>query len=96
MRVKIDDLRRELIGLKIIDIEPKGRAIHLKDEEGRTYSIDFTGKDGAIVYRGNTKKEIIESKLMLFDLLLQKLEIDESELWDLYEDWEVRHENPIQ
>ena len=85
MRVQIDVIRDELIGLKIIDIEPEGRAIHLENEEGRAYSIDFTGKDGAIVYRGNTEKEIIESKLMLFDLLLQKLEIDEDDLWELYE-----------
>lgn len=82
---KIDEARNEIIGLKIIDIEPQGRAIHLEGEEGRSYSIDFTGKDGAIVYRGTTEKEDIKNKLMLFDLLLQKLEISEEELWDLYE-----------
>ena len=82
---KIDDARDEIIGLKIIDIEPGGRAIHLENEEGRSYSIDFTSKNGAVVYRGTTEKEDIENKLTLFDLLLQKLEISEEELWDLYE-----------
>lgn len=82
---KIDEVRNEIIGLKIIDIEPQGRAIHLEDEEGRNYSIDFTGKDGAVVYRGTTEKEDIQAKMMLFDLLLQKLEINEEDLWELYE-----------
>lgn len=85
MAQRIDDIRNELIGLKIIDIEPEGRAIHLEDKDGRGYSIDFTGKDGAVVHKGNTKEELIENKMMLFDLLLERLDIDELELWELYE-----------
>lgn len=81
---KIDEARDEVIGLKVIDIEPEGRAIHLEDEEGRNYSIDFTGKDGAIVYKGSTREEEIDNKLMMFDLLLQKLAINEEDLWKLY------------
>lgn len=82
---KIDEARDEIIGLKVIDIEPEGRAIHLEDEEGRNYSIDFTGKNGAVVYKGNTRDEEIDNKLMVLDLLLQKLEISEEELWKLYD-----------
>ena len=82
---KIDDARKEIIGLRIIDIEQEGKAIHLEDEEGRAYSIDFTGKDGAIVYKGRTKEEEIENKLVLLDLLLQRLGISEEDLWELYE-----------
>lgn len=82
---KIDEVRDNLIGLKVIDIEPKGRAIHLEDEEGRAYSIDFTGDDGATVSRHRTKEERLEGLEIEFKLLLQKLNIDESDLWDLYE-----------
>jgi len=82
---KIDEVRDNLIGLKVIDIEPKGRAIHLEDEEGRAYSIDFTGDDGATVLRHQTKEERLEGLEIEFKLLLQKLNIDESDLWDLYE-----------
>lgn len=82
---KIDEARDEVIGLKVIDIESEGRAIHLEDKEGRSYSIDFTGKDGAIVYKGNTREEEIDNKLILLNLLLEKLDISEEDLWDLYE-----------
>lgn len=30
---EIDEVRNEIVGLKVIDIEPKGRAIHLEDKE---------------------------------------------------------------
>ena len=59
--------------------------IHLEDEEGRYYSIVFTGKDGTIVYKGATDKEGFENLQVMFNLLLEKLDIDESDLWDLYE-----------
>lgn len=81
---KIDNVRNEIIGLKVIDVESEGRVIHLEDEEGRYYSIDFTGKDGAIVYKGTTDKEDLENLQVVFNLLLEKLDIDESDLWDLY------------
>ena len=82
---KIDEVRDNLIGLKVIDIEPKGRAIHLEDEEGRAYSIDFTGDDGAVVLKHYTEEERLENLETEFGLLLEKLNIDESDLWELYE-----------
>lgn len=85
MKLEIDNVRDELIGLKVIDIESKGKAIHLENEEGRCYSIDFTGQEGAVVHKWSTEKETLNSKLILFDLLLEKLGIEESELWELYE-----------
>ena len=82
---KIDEVRKEILGLKLIDYLEGGKVLFFEDEEGRNYSIDFTGENGAIVQKGTTEKEDIETKMVLFDLLLQKLEIDEDELWELYE-----------
>lgn len=81
----IDEVREDVIGLKVIDVEAKGMILYLENEEGRSYAIDFTGKDGAVVHKGTTEKENIEDKLLLFDLLLEKLDISEEELWELYE-----------
>lgn len=81
---KIEKARNEILGLTLIDFTDDGKALFFKDEEGRNYTIDFTGKDGAVVNRGLTRDEEIEHKLMLFDLLLEKLDISEEELWELY------------
>lgn len=83
--MKIDDVRKEILGLKLIDYLDGGKTLFFENEEGRLYTIDFTGADSAIVHKGSTEKEEMESKMMLFSLLLQKLEISEEELWDLYE-----------
>lgn len=82
---KIDDVREEVLGLKIIDYLEGGSVLFLEDEEGRNYSIDFTGESGAIVHKGTTEKEDQYNKNILFDLLLRKLNIDEEDLWELYE-----------
>jgi hypothetical protein len=34
----IDDAREDLIGATVTDIEQEGRAIHLKDKDGRSYT----------------------------------------------------------
>lgn len=81
---KIDEVREGLIGLKVVDIEEKGKVVYLENEKGRIYSIDFTGDDGAVVLRHPTIKERFESLEITFSLLLQKLDIDEEELWELY------------
>lgn len=81
----IDEVRDSLIGLKVIDIEPKGRVIYLEDEDGRVWSIDFTGEDGAVVLKHYTEEERLENLETEFGLLLEKLNIDESDLWELYE-----------
>ena len=81
----IEDVRKEIIGLRLVDFIEDGKILFLKNEDGRNYTIDLTGKDGAVVHRGNTEKENIENKLLLFDLLLEKLDICEDELWELYE-----------
>ena len=81
---KINDVRNKILGLKLIDFIDDGKVLFFEDGEGRSYSIDFTA-DGAIVHRGSTKEEEMENKSMLFDLLLQKLDISEEELWELYE-----------
>ena len=81
---KIDEVREELIGLKVVDIEEKGRVIYLENGEGRVYSVDFTGDDGAFVLKHPTGKERFEDLETTFSLLLQKLDIDEEELWELY------------
>lgn len=81
---KIENARNEIIGLKLIDFIDDGKVLFFKDEDGRSYNIDFTGKDGAVVNRGLTRDEEIEHKLMLLDLLLEKLDISEEELWELY------------
>ena len=84
MGIKINDARDVILGLKLIDFLDGGEVLFFEDEQGRDYSIDFTGSNGAIVNRGSTKEDI-ETKLMLFSLLLQKLGISEDELWKLYE-----------
>lgn len=81
----VDEVRDRLIGLKIVDIELKGRVIHLEDEEGRTYVIDNTGEGGAVAHAFPTAKEDLRVLERLFQLLLQKLGIDEDGLWELYE-----------
>lgn len=81
---KIDEVRDELIGLKIIDIEEKGNVIYLENEEGRVYSVDFTGDDGALVLKHPTDKEKFEDLEIMFNLLLEKLGIYEGDLWELY------------
>lgn len=85
MGEKIDDMRNAILGLKLIDFLDGGEVLFFEDEKGRSYSIDFTGEGPAIVHRGTTKDEDIENKMMLFDLLLEKLNISEEELWELYE-----------
>ena len=77
---KIDEVRKDIIGLEVTDVEEKGRAIHLKDREGRSYTIDFTGKDGAIVHAHSTDSEELEFIRMKFDALLEKLNIEEEDL----------------
>lgn len=54
---KIDDAREEVLGLKIIDYLEGGEVLFLEDDEGRNYSIDFTGKDGAVIqgYHGTRR-----------------------------------------
>lgn len=82
---KIDEVRDNLIGLKVIDIEPKGRVIYLEDEDGRVYSIDYTDGNSGVVLRHQTNEERLECLETEFQLLLKKLNIDESDLWKLYE-----------
>lgn len=81
---KIEEARNDIIGLKLIDFMDDGDVLFFEDTEGRSYSIDFTGKDGAVVNRGLTRDEEIEHKLILLNLLLEKLDISEEELWELY------------
>lgn len=82
---KIDDVREEILGLKLVDYLEGGNVLFFVDEEGRDYSIDFTGKNGAVVNRGSTPKENQENDSILLNLLIQKLGIDVQELWELYE-----------
>jgi len=82
---KIDEVREDIIGLEVIDVEEKGRAIHLKDKKGRTYTIDFTGKDGAVVSAHSTETEEFKYMGMKLNALLEKLGIEEEELWAFME-----------
>jgi hypothetical protein len=81
----VDEVRDRLIGLKVIDIEPKGRAIYLEDEDGRVYSIDYTEGNRGTVLIHQTNEEKLECLETEFHLLLKKLNIDRSDLWELYE-----------
>lgn len=81
----IDEVRNDVIGLKVIDVEPKGRVLHLEDSEGRIYSIDFTGENGAVVHAHSTNSEELEMIIYKFNLLLEKLGIDEEELLNIDE-----------
>lgn len=82
---KIDDVRNDIIGSKIIDIEEKGRVIYCEDKEGRIYAIDFTGTDGAMVIAYNTDKEELESLGIKLNALMQKLNINNEELMEFME-----------
>ncbi|TAH62232.1 MAG: hypothetical protein EWM50_05515 [Gottschalkiaceae bacterium] len=82
---KIDEVREDVIGLEVIDVEEKGQIMYLKDKKGRIYAIDFTGKDGAVVTAYSTDKEKLEELQMMFDALLVKLDIDEEELYKYME-----------
>lgn len=79
----IDEVREELIGAEITDIETKGNAIHLRDKNGREYTIDTTagveGK-GVVVHSYLTEKEEIELIKNVVTSLLEKLNIDFDEL----------------
>jgi len=79
----IDEVRKELIGLKIVDIEPKGAVIHLQDKEGRRYTIDNTGENGAVVHAYATESERLNELEQMFEALLEKLGIEENDLWEL-------------
>jgi len=79
----IDEVGNDLIGLKITDIEEKGRAIYLEDSEGRTYTIDTTGKDGVIVHADATDKERIELLEQVVDALMQILDVTEDKIFEI-------------
>lgn len=81
----IDEVREDVIGLEVIDVEEKGQLMYLKDKEGRVYAIDFTGKDGAVVTAYSTDSERLEELQMKLDALLTKLDIDEEELYEFME-----------
>jgi len=80
--LNLDDVRDELIGkkFKIADIEAKGKAIYLEDQDGRLYIIDTTFKDEVKIIALDTDGEKLEKLEMKFDTLLRKLNIDEDEL----------------
>lgn len=82
---KIDEVRNDVIGLEVIDVEEKGQVMYLKNKEGRIYAIDFTGKDGAVVTAYSTDSERLEELQMKLDALLTKLDIDEEELYEFME-----------
>lgn len=79
----IDQVREDLIGTRITDIEPDGRIIYTQNEEGRTFAIDTTGKDGAVVNALTTETERLDDLIMKVDALVEKLGIDEDELYKL-------------
>lgn len=80
----IEDVRKDVIGLKIVDFEQGGKAIYLEDDEGRAYTMDTSSNEGVFVHKGNTPEEMAEDRDILFDLLLEKLDIDIADLWKLY------------
>lgn len=82
---EIDEVREELIGLKITDIEEKGKVIYLEDAEGRPYTLDTTGTNGVLVHAGLTDKEKIEHLETLINGIIDALDIEEKVLEEICE-----------
>lgn len=80
----IDEVREDVIGLRIIDVEAKGSILHLESEQGRSFCIDFTGDDGAVVHKGPTPVEELENLRTVLNFLMRHFDIDEDELWEKY------------
>ena len=82
----IDEVRGDLIGLKITDIEPKGRAIHLIDSNGRTYTMDTTGEKEVVVRADASDSEKIKGLEKIIEALMQVLNVtDDKILETIYE-----------
>ncbi|HLR35061.1 MAG TPA: hypothetical protein VK071_06975 [Tissierellales bacterium] len=79
----IKEFREKLLGAKVVDIDEVQKVIYLEDETKRVYAVNHTN-EGLMVNRFPTKEEEFIELKVLVNLLLQKLDIDEDELWDLY------------
>jgi len=79
----IDNVREQLLGSTVTDIESLGRVIYLKDSEGRPFVIDTTGTDGAVVHAGLTDSEEYEYLKDVVAALIIKLNLNEDELIDI-------------
>lgn len=78
----IDCVRDELIGAKIIDIEPNGHAIHIEKDK-REYTIDTTGEKWCVVHAYLTEKEKTRSTERILCALIEKLGITDDELIEI-------------
>ncbi|MTI49439.1 MAG: hypothetical protein FH761_16525 [Firmicutes bacterium] len=79
--IPMDEVREKIIGLKfsLIDFEQNGKIIHLEDQEGRPYTIDSTGQE-TVISAGVTESEKVQCLEDLLGSVIEKLELDESEL----------------
>jgi len=81
--VPIDEIRDFIIGTEITDIEEEGRVIYVKDKTGRSYCLDTTSSEGVFAHANSTTDEELVNMKELFNALLEKLDIDEEELYKL-------------
>lgn len=81
----VDDVRNDLIGAEITDIEQDGRAIYLKGIDGRDYAIDTTGEK-CVVHAFNTVDEDIEFLYCVIRAIASKLSIDDEELQSMLDE----------
>ncbi len=81
--IDVEEVRDEILGLRVVDFIGENNIIFLENEEGRIYTIEAT-QEGMVVNKGSTTEEEFEMLKVSFNLLLQKLDVDEDELWDEY------------
>lgn len=81
----IDEVREEIIGLKVIDIEEKGRAIFLEGENGREYVLDTTGEE-VVAHKFLNEKERLSNLEEMLSALMHKFNVEEEELLEIIND----------
>lgn len=78
----LENAREEVIGLKVTDFEKDIKVIHLQNDEGRHFAIDFGGEN-PVVHAFLTTKEKLDHMEEMFDVLLERLEIEPDELLEI-------------
>lgn len=73
----------ELVGAKLVDIAEEGKILTFEDAEGRQYTVDTTGKDGAVVHKHLTDSERLMYLEEYFEALLTKFNMTDDDLHEI-------------